>query len=172
MVVLLRAVVMLVVLVGLPAAWIYYGPLPPGAQRAVDRVLEVVKETIGPEQPVAEPNAQKAAPRYDIAAAQTRKNSSPIPSLPAALPKTAPKLAPEGLSEQVRPLLEKLRALGSTEYSLEPWGSEGDFFRFRCAMPLVAQDRQSSQQFEAVAATPQASIEQVVSEVAHWKTSH
>jgi hypothetical protein len=169
MVVFLRAVVMLLVLVGLPAAWIYYGPLPQGAQQAVDRVLEVVKETIGQQQPVAEPNAQKAAPRYDVTA-QTLKNSSPTPSLPPAPPQAAP--GPVGLAEQVRPVLEKLRSLGSTEYSLEPWGSSGDFFRFRCAMPLVAQDRQFSQQFEAVAATPRASIEQVVSEVARWKMSH
>ena len=75
-----------------------------------------------------------------------------------------------GLAEQMEPLLERLRALGSTEYSLEPWGREGEFFRFRCAMPL-AQDKQFTQQFEAVAKTPRASIEQVVSEVTRWQTA-
>ncbi len=76
----------------------------------------------------------------------------------------------KGLAEQVEPLLERLRALGSTEYSLEAWGREGEFFRFRCAMPL-AQDKQFTQQFEAVAETPRASIEQVVSEVTRWQTA-
>jgi hypothetical protein len=37
-------------------------------------------------------------------------------------------------------------------------------------MPL-AQDKQFTQQFEAVAETPQASIEQVVSEVTRWQTA-
>ena len=62
--------------------------------------------------------------------------------------------------------------MGSTKYSLEHWGQKGEFFRFCCAMPLVAQEKQLTRQFEAVAETPRASIEQVVSEVAHWKTSH
>ena len=36
-----------VTLVGLPAAWIYYGPLPQGAQRVVDRFVEVARDAIG-----------------------------------------------------------------------------------------------------------------------------
>ncbi len=83
---------------------------------------------------------------------------------------TSPLPTATGLAEQMEPLLERLRALGSTEYSLEPWGREGEFFRFRCAMPL-AQDKQFTQQFEAVAETPRASIEQVVSEVTRWQTA-
>ena len=165
MVVFFRAVVMLAVLVGLPAAWIYYGPLPPGAQRAVDRVVEVVRTTTGWEQPVAEMAVQKAAPRYSIEPAPTPRFSPQ----PTSLPPTSP--SSPGPDEQVEPLLERLRALGSTEYSLEHWGREGEFFRFRCAMPLVAQDKQLTQQFEAVAETPQASIEQVVSEVTRWQTA-
>ncbi len=172
MVVFLRAVVMLAVLVGLPAAWVYYGPLPPGAQPAVDRVVEVVRNATGWQQPTSETSIQKAAPRYDVAAREAPRFPSPVASLPATAPQAPPMSALTGLAEQVKPLLEQLRALGSTEYSLEPWGQEGEFFRFRCAMPLVAQDRQFTQQFEAVAETPRASIEQVVSEVTRWKTVH
>ncbi len=185
MVVFFRAVVMLAVLVGLPAAWIYYGPLPSGAQRAVDRVVEVVRNATGWHQPTAETVATKAAPRFSVAAAPAPKFSSHSarpqsartqstslpPTTPTPMAQTTNTMpTTKGLAEQVEPLLERLRALGSTEYSLEAWGREGEFFRFRCAMPL-AQDKQFTQQFEAVAETPRASIEQVVSEVTRWQTA-
>ncbi len=161
MVVFFRAVVMLVVLVGLPTAWIYYGPLPSGTQRAVDRVVEVIRNITG-WQPTVETSVAKAAPQFSITTTPAPKFSSQSTSLPSTIP--------TALAEQMEPLLERLRALGSTQYSLEPWGREGKFFRFCCAMPL-AQDRQFTQQFEAVAETPRASIEQVVSEVTRWQTS-
>ncbi|MCH7752309.1 MAG: hypothetical protein IH898_09170 [Planctomycetes bacterium] len=184
MVVFFRAVVMLAVLVGLPAAWIYYGPLPSGAQRAVDRAVEVVRNATGWQQPTAETVATKAAPRFSVAAAPAPKFSSHsarhqsaqtqstslMPTTPTPMAQTDTMPTATGLAEQMEPLLERLRALGSTEYSLEPWGREGEFFRFRCAMPL-AQDKQFTQQFEAVAETPRASIEQVVSEVTRWQTA-
>ncbi|MCH8839739.1 MAG: hypothetical protein IH831_03520 [Planctomycetes bacterium] len=184
MVVFFRAVVMLAVLVGLPAAWIYYGPLPSGAQRAVDRAVEVVRNATGWQPPTAERVATKAAPRFGVAAAPAPKFSSHsdrpqsartqssglLPTTPTPMAQTSTMPTATGLAEQVEPLLERLRALGSTEYSLEPWGREGEFFRFRCAMPL-AQDKQFTQQFEAVAETPRASIEQVVSEVTRWQTA-
>lgn len=171
MVVFFRAVVMLAVLVGLPAAWIYYGPLPTGAQRAVDRVVEVIRNATGWQQPMAATIVPKVAPQYRVAAASAPAFSSDSASVSGAEPQVRQPSPLTGLAEQVEPLLERLRSLGSTEYSLEPWGREGKFFRFRCAMPLVAQDKQFTRQFEAVAETPRASIEQVVSEVARWRTT-
>ena len=184
MVAFFRAVVMLAVLVGLPAAWIYYGPLPSGAQRAVDRAVEVVRNATGWQQPTAEMVATKAAPRPGVSAAPAPKFSSHSarpqsartqstslpPTTPTPMAQISTMPTTTGLAEQVEPLLERLRALGSTEYSLEAWGRGGEFFRFRCAMPL-AQDKQFTQQFEAVAETPRASIEQVVSEVTRWQTA-
>ncbi len=76
MVVFFRAIVMLAVLVGLPAAWIYYGPLPSGAQRAVDRAVEVVRNATGWQQPTAERVATKAAPRFSVVADPAPKFSS------------------------------------------------------------------------------------------------
>ncbi len=160
-----RAVVMLAVLVGLPAAWIYYGPLPPGAQKVVDRVVEVVKQATGWQRPSENLLVAKAAPRFSGAEPAPAFSTQPAPSPPAA-----PNGMPAGLAEQVEPLLERLRALGPTEYSLEPWGRQGEFFRFRCAMPLTP-DHEATRQFEAVAATPLASVEQVVGEVTHWQTA-
>lgn len=165
MLVFFRALVMLAVLVGLPAAWIYYGPLPPGAQRVVDRVVELVKDATGWQQLSESEIDTKAAPRFST--------SEPAPAFavePASAPATTPTAMPVGLAEQVEPLLERLRALGPTEYALEPWGRQGEFFRFRCAMPL-APGHEVTRQFEAVAATPLASIEQVVSEVTDWRTA-
>ncbi len=150
MAVLIRAVLMLLVLVGLPAAWVYYGPLPSNAQRLVDRVVEVAKSAMGvaPQTQLAEGGI--SAPRYDYAAA-------------------APPASPT--SPQVEPLLERLRQLGVAEYTLEKWGSADQLYRFRCKMPLVAQNEEITRQFEAVADDPFASIEQVVGEVASWQTA-
>ena len=58
---LFRAAVMLSVLVGLPAAWIYYGPLPTGAQRVVDRFVAIAKEATGWKETEAKP-----APTWDF----------------------------------------------------------------------------------------------------------
>jgi|GEM_PF-1376898 len=44
---LFRAVVMLVVLVGLPSAWVYYGPLPPAAMGVVQRTIAAAKQSFG-----------------------------------------------------------------------------------------------------------------------------
>lgn len=162
MLVFFRAVVMLAVLVGLPAAWIYYGPLPPGAQKVVDRVVDVVKSATGWQRPSEDPLESKAAPRFSAA--------EPPPAFAAPSVQPPPAAMPAGLAEHVEPMLERLRALGPTEYSLEPWGRQGEFFRFRCAMPLTP-DHEVTRQFEAVAETPLASIEQVVGEVTHWQTA-
>lgn len=161
----LRAVVMLTVLVGLPAAWIYYGPLPPGAQRVVDRVIELVKDATGWRQPAEALAETKAAPQFSAVEAAPTFAVSPAPVAP-----TTPTAVPTGLAEQLEPMLERLRALGPTEYALEPWGSEGQLYRFRCAMPL-ADDHQVTREFAAVAATPLASVEQVVGEVTNWQSA-
>jgi len=159
MTVFLRAVVMIVVLVGLPAAWVYYGPLPQGAQRVVDRVVSVAKSAIGWEQQAEVVDDLKSAPRFDVASAPPPL--TPIEDNPAVDTTRA-------LSQQAEPLLAQLRTLGAAEYTLEKWGNNGQLYRFCCAMPL-AQNDEYTRQFEAVADDPLASIEQVVGEVASWQ---
>ena len=170
-----RALVMLTVLVGLPAAWVYYGPLPPEAQRVVDRLVGVAKEAIGWDKPTS----------YHLADA-TENNYSPAPAANSAdaldmrvavqsavvTPVEAPALVPPKsptFAQRVEPLLAKLREFGVVAYDLEPWGASGTLYRFHCEMPLGASD-QLTQQFEAVAENPQATIEQVVAQVAQWQT--
>lgn len=190
---LFRATVMLSVLVGLPGAWIYYGPLPTGAQRVVDRVVAIAKETAGWEKAEAKPRPTwdftKSEPiaserlgggtggtevmnspaRY----AESRSVESPGASLEIgkALPaiEPPPAKAPTTLAERVEPLLTQLRQYGVAEYALERWGGDGKLYRFHCEMPIAGGSL--TQQFEAVAANPEASVEQVVAEVAQWRTA-
>jgi hypothetical protein len=164
----LRAVVMLSALVGLPAAWIYYGPLPPEGQRLVDRFVGVAKEVIGWSKSSAaeakdfDPAVTKAtAPRFSPESNLTRRDA---PMAPALLP-----ARPASFAERVEPLLVRLRQLGVVEYALERWGEGGKLYRFRCEMPVGASAL--TQQFEAVADDPQATVEQVVAEISQWQVS-
>jgi hypothetical protein len=178
---LFRATVMLSVLVGLPGAWIYYGPLPTGAQRVVDRFVAIAKETTGWKEAEAKPaptwDFTKSAP---IVAEGLGENSGGM-NLPARyvdapplqfgsalpLPEPTPATVPSTLAERVEPLLTQLRQFGVAEYALERWGGDGKLYRFHCEMPIGGGSL--TQQFEAVAANPEASVEQVVAEVSQWR---
>jgi hypothetical protein len=185
---LFRAAVMLSVLVGLPGAWIYYGPLPTGAQRVVDRFVAIAKEATGWKETEAKPQPTwdftKSAPivgegltgraegtnpsaRYAVAPAGALEIGSALPP-PEPPPAQAATPTPMTLAERVEPLLTQLRQFGVAEYALERWGGDGKLYRFHCEMPIAGGSL--TQQFEAVAANPEASVEQVVAEVAQWRT--
>jgi len=185
---LFRAAVMLSVFVGLPGAWIYYGPLPTGAQRVVDRFVAIAKEATGWKETEAKPaptwDFTKSAPipgeglavdpggmnppardegtRYGEAATAPLQIGLALP-----LPEAPPAKAPSTLAERVEPLLTQLRQFGVAEYALERWGGDGKLYRFHCEMPIGGGSL--TQQFEAVAANPEASVEQVVAEVSQWR---
>jgi hypothetical protein len=182
---LFRGAVMLSVLVGLPGAWIYYGPLPTGAQRVVDRFVAIAKEATGWKEAEVKPaptwDFTKSAPivgeglgenpggmnppaRYAEAPAASFEIGS---ALPLPLPEPVPAKAPSTLAERVEPLLTQLRQYGVAEYALERWGGDGKLYRFHCEMPIGGGSL--TQQFEAVAANPEASVEQVVAEVSQWR---
>jgi hypothetical protein len=150
----LRAGVMLLVLVGGPCAWMYYGPLPDGPQRVVDRFVAAAEGVLNGKgealAPVAIATETKAPPG-------TAPPFDPFhtPTKPAATP----------LERRVAPLLAELKQLGVIAYDLEPWGEGGRMFRFRCEVVLLP-GGQATEQFEAVAADPQQSIEQVATQVA------
>ena len=187
---LFRAAVMLSVLVGLPGAWIYYGPLPTGAQRVVDRFVAIAKDATGWKETEA-----KSAPTWDFTKSApivgeglaenpggmnppARYEGSRYAEAPAAplqigsalpLPEAPPAKVPSTLAERVEPLLTQLRQYGVAEYALERWGGDGKLYRFHCEMPIGGGSL--TQQFEAVAANPEASVEQVVAEVSQWRTA-
>ena len=183
---LFRAAVMLSVLVGLPGAWIYYGPLPTGAQRVVDRFVAIAKEATGWKETEAKPaptwDFTKSAPIVGeglaVGAGDAEGINPPAryaeaPSLQIGgalpLPEAPPAKAPSTLAERVEPLLTQLRQFGVAEYALERWGGDGKLYRFHCEMPIAGGSL--TQQFEAVAANPEASVEQVVAEVSQWRTA-
>jgi hypothetical protein len=183
---------MLAVLVGLPAAWIYYGPLPTGAQRVVDRVVAAAKESIGwnksgdaRDRWVRVEQLKPAPPRRTEAVVVPAVHEEVV-APPALLAARGEHLAErdgdtcaEGstcaparlltLADRLEPLLARLRQLGAIEYALEHWGEGGKLYRFHCEMPVGATPL--TQQFEAVTADPQKSVEQVLAEVGSWQTA-
>ena len=188
---LFRAAVMLSVLVGLPGAWIYYGPLPQGAQRIVDRFVTIAKDAAGWKEteakPVPEWDFRNSTPLGEGSLAGTNTEATDVKTVgmnPSARLGSAPSLTigdalphpemepaasqePSTLAERVEPFLVKLRQFGVAEYALERWGGDGKLYRFHCEMPVIGSSL--TQQFEAVAADPEASVEQVVTEVSRWQ---
>jgi hypothetical protein len=184
MVVFFRAFVMLLTLVGLPAAWVYYGPLPQGAQRVVDRFVEVARDAVGWRRPVTTDTVggdMKTAPRFDdvlptendmpaVSRATFQGTSAPVRLASASenLPSTAASIdMGQELNSQIEPHLALLQKLGVANYSLERWG-EG--YRFKCAIPL-GDNIDFTRQFEAINADPLATVRQVVGEVTSWQNA-
>jgi len=158
---------MLTVLVGLPSAWVYYGPLPPRAQQTVDQLVATAKEALGwdKQAPFTLTDGQELGYQppgaSDVEASLLQVEMAPLPASPLDAVGPTPAVNP------LEPLLARLRALGVVEYALERWGSTGELYRFHCEMPL-GPGVELTQQFEAVSNDPQASVEQVVAEVASW----
>jgi hypothetical protein len=187
MVVFFRALVMLVTLVGLPAAWVYYGPLPQGAQRVVDRFVEVARDALDWQRPMETDTAHgglKTAPRYDevlpterefppVSRAAFQGNSAPVKlasaseGLPTPPRPMGPEVAGQDLNGEMEMHLSLLKKLGVANYALEKWGPG---YRFKCAIPL-GDNADFTRQFEAIDADPLATVRQVVGEVTSWQNA-
>lgn len=177
MAVLLRAIVMLLVLVGLPAAWVYYGPLPPGPQRMVDQVIEAAKASAN----WAKGSTVVASDQHDLstptapvfnASSRTLFDPQVVPAAGSAplVTETNRAAIGETITTQIEPELSLLRSMGAEEYVLERWGADQQLFRFRCAISLGGND-ELTRQFEAVAADPIATVREVVGEVTSWQNA-
>ena len=179
----LRATVMLVVLVGLPATWVYYGPLPPSALGVIQRTVETAKQSLP---------AKKSPTLFDAALAQAAQlqpsqSAAPTPrdrppgisrdpqftlasaTVPERQARPSVQIATE-LASQLEPQLKLLRSLNAAEYTLENWGGKGELFRFRCAVALGAND-DHTRQFEAVDTDPLRAVRQVIGEVTSWQNA-
>jgi hypothetical protein len=164
---------MLGTLVGLPAAWIYLGPLPSGAQRVADRLVREARAAVGWDHEFGGRGASSWSPDELVVSAEpvVSEEAEPVVSEEIAASRGAPAASSAGdWVSAVRPLLAELRALGASEYDLQAWGDSGRLFRFRCAIPLGTSDR-FAQEFESIAASPRSSVEQVLQEVADWHQS-
>ena len=175
MAVMFRAVVMLVTLVGLPTAWVYYGPLPQGAQQVVDRFVEVAQDALGWKKSLPANTAigEKTAPRYDdvlptptarpaVSRATFQGNAEPVQlaSATGSMP-TPPAPITQDNQGEMAMHLSLLKSLGVAQYSLEKWGQG---YRFKCALP-IGDNPDFTRQFEAIDADPLATVRQVVGEV-------
>ncbi len=191
-----RATVMLAVLVGLPSAWVYYGPLPPEAMGVIERTIGAAKESMGVSQSTASiryaEQSPKTAPRFNASVTQASNgleqqvtsdtHSSPTPPMKrdhnfslasASFPtrELEKSVQVEGeLAKQLEPHLSLLRSLGAAEYTLENWGGAGQLYRFRCSVSL-GETADHTRQFEAVDADPQRAVHHVVGEVTSWQNA-
>jgi len=195
-----RAVVMLVVLVGLPAVWVYFGPLPPAALGVIERTVGAAKQSFGWERlPTAAawtvethkrtplPKALRTQPTHALQQqTATIPVGRPLPQVTrdtqfslasATLPVTGPtqeRAAPipasGDLARKLKPHLSLLRSLGAAEYTLENWGGSGQLYRFRCSITLGESD-DHTRQFEAIDADPLHAVHQVVGEVTSWQNA-
>ncbi|MEM9658070.1 MAG: hypothetical protein AAF961_06890, partial [Planctomycetota bacterium] len=182
-----RASVMLAALIGLPAAWFNYGPLPPSAQGALDRIANSTRDAFGLS-PRRDHDSQATststdvgsfAPLFRQGAARLeppleRATVGPRPPIEDMAAKTGERAAPQrpaaGGREAdvaIQRLLGRLRRLGVADYDLQQWGLGPSLYRFECAMPLAG-NPEHTQHFEAVASDPLASVEQVMAEVSSW----
>ena len=168
MALILRAAVMLVVLVGLPSAWVYYGPLPEGAQKFVGRMVEICKEALSGEKNKHPRNSGITAPRYENAAESLQSD----PHFTTASFQTIAEepLQNDTLHDQLEPHLSVLRKMGASQYSLEDWGKDEQLIRFCCAISL-GKNQELTRQFEAVAEDSLAAVRQVVGEVSSWQNA-
>ncbi len=191
-----RAVVMLVVLVGLPSAWVYYGPLPPAAIEVIERTVASAKQSFGWNESAAATEwlveTPKTAPRFEASVTQatqslqqqaaaeqaalplqpmTRDAQFSLASVSVPVPeRTAPVAVDDDLARQLEPHLSLLRSLDAAEYTLENWGGSGELYRFRCAVALGDSD-DHTRQFEAIHADPLRAVHQVVGEVTSWQNA-
>ena len=126
---------MLAVLVGLPAAWVYYGPLPPRAQRVVDRFVAAAKEAIG----LGTSASGRRAP-VELRSTRPRRRSSARCSgasmQPAGCSRTA--LEPPPWPSKSGTAARAAAAVGRRGVRAGTVGRRtSQLFRFRCEMPLA-----------------------------------
>ena len=96
----------------------------------------------------------------------------PLHMPPAAFPPLAAAPLPQGQQADqsgAQPLLDTLTRLGASDFHLTAWGSEGAWQRFECAVP-EAGSAGFVRHFDAIEATPQQAIAQVVRDVVQWRS--
>jgi hypothetical protein len=88
-------------------------------------------------------------------------------------PPTAASLEPMDAFQQHDPLatlVDRLHGLGVRDQELKPWGSRGELVRFTCSVPW-AESPNYTRQFEAVATTPLAAVQEVATEIEAWRAA-
>ena len=158
-----------------------YGPEVESIAPLVDRARQVVAEAWSPASrtdrlsadssgspPPPEEFLVPVTPLAELNAPELLEDSAVQPA--AAIQQGAPLAAANSAVSPVSVVIRELNERGVTEYSLNKWGSTGDFYRFHCSAPW-GDDGRYACQFEAVAADPSEAAQQVLEKVAHWQAS-
>lgn len=171
-----RATVMIGTLIVGALAYRAYGPQLEKLEPVVTRLREMAAEAWSPDttsEPLAElqtPPAEfraEAEPLYVPMRDAQVQPASTFPSEPSPLAEV-PSADPVDEDPPVSSVVRELNHLGVTEYSLNPWGDGGQFYRFRCQAPWGDGGRYS-RQFEAIAADPSEAARQVLAQVQQWQ---
>jgi hypothetical protein len=128
----------------------------------------------GAPQPILLATGENVVPSF----AQQASAEAPIGDVPATpptrlipiAPEQPPALAPVGDDARLETAQSRLNGFGVRDGHLEPWGSEGRWFRYSCEAPWVDAPN-FSRHFEAVAADPASAVEQVAAEIDAWRTA-
>jgi len=134
----------------------------------------------GPVEPMRLPATTTApgdALPVQLAAGSTAQTAAAemLPPSPAALPGGILSAATLSTSDPppadpLQAMVERLNQLGARDQQLTPWGSRGELVRFTCSVPWGG-SATFTRQFEAVATTPLAAVEQVTAEIEAWHGS-
>lgn len=171
-------------------AWQVYGPPPERVRPVWNRVVEVVREALHGESEsfevahdshlregasAAEPDTllEPLSPRLfpsDQPIQPIAHWQEPAPELLAEPLPGAEPLAESTAPESVAGVVTRLRQLGIADYSLSPWGTSGEIYRFRCSAPWGSGGT-FHRHFEAVAANPTEAALHVLSQVEAWQQS-
>lgn len=173
-----RSIIMLGTLVVGALAYKAYGPqidsmgtrlhnlatdlLERGHSLPVEPFVPATALALPPLDPPAEQLAEVAAPpplfdeHVQPASGEIARVATPSSGIPAAEP---------AARSTVSEVVEELQQRGVREYSLVPWGSAGEFYRFQCSAAWGTGGRYV-QQFEAIADDPAAAAAQVLQQVA------
>jgi hypothetical protein len=154
----------------------------PGSADATAGVPAPFVPSGGAPQPIPLPPVNGTGPGTVQLAAGESKDMLPVapalaPPGPAAtnLPASA-SLVPmggagsTGGADRLVTGVKALADLGVRNQQVRPWGNGGALYRCSCDAPWPAAPNYS-RHFEAVAATPEAAVDQVTAEIAAWRTS-
>ncbi len=83
---------------------------------------------------------------------------------------STPPSARNASESQLKSLLARLESLDVQDSQLTPWGGSGQLYRC-CCQANWGQSPQFSRHFESVAAEPEAAVDQVVAQIAAWRTA-
>ncbi len=156
-----------------------YGPQLEKLAPFVDRAKQLATETFSSEDEVQPPAADTAmAPLTPAPPEAFQADAQPLHAPPLVDSQVHPvggqqlqPVAPGPIEADRSPValvFDELKNRGISRCSLDPWGDNGEFFRFHCEAP-VAGGSGFTRHFEAVSANPAEAAQEVLRQVSEWQ---